>query len=301
MLEIQQHFGLPSRALVEKDWHVVKALEAIAAADTGPFRLVLGGGTALSRAHRLIRRMSEDIDLKIVAEARPSRRELRRLRESITHALLGAGFEFDPTNPAHRESIYTNRYTLYQLPYRPITEGQGALRPEIQIETALWRMRRPPVALPVSSYIAEGFGRPPELATIDCAAIVECAAEKLVGLTRRYGAALAAASPTPDPTLVRHVYDLHVIREHYDPAEVAVLAYEIMPDEAETRGQDFPAYRDNPPEETQRAIKAIAADADLAAGYADFLRDMVYGEGPGFDTAVVTLKTLAQHLEQAQA
>jgi hypothetical protein len=28
LLEIQQHFGLPSPALVEKDWYVVKALAA---------------------------------------------------------------------------------------------------------------------------------------------------------------------------------------------------------------------------------------------------------------------------------
>jgi hypothetical protein len=60
LLEIQQHFGLPSPALVEKDWHVVKALAAIAAADTAPFRLVrqslsqmtegrVDGGTARCR------------------------------------------------------------------------------------------------------------------------------------------------------------------------------------------------------------------------------------------------------------
>jgi hypothetical protein len=49
LLEIQQHFGLPSPALVEKDWQVVRALAAIAAAGTAPFRLVFGGGTALCR------------------------------------------------------------------------------------------------------------------------------------------------------------------------------------------------------------------------------------------------------------
>jgi hypothetical protein len=31
LLEIQEHFGLPSPALVEKDWHVMRALAAIAA------------------------------------------------------------------------------------------------------------------------------------------------------------------------------------------------------------------------------------------------------------------------------
>src|SRR5450631_3028349 len=60
LLEVQKHFGLPSPALVEKDWYVVKALAAIVAVDAAPFRLVFGGGTALSRAHRLIRRMTAD-------------------------------------------------------------------------------------------------------------------------------------------------------------------------------------------------------------------------------------------------
>ena len=99
LLEVQQHFGLPSPALVEKDWYVVKALAAIVAVDAAPFQLVFSGGTALSRAHRLIRRMSEDIDLKIISAALPTRPALRHLRDVITRALLEAGFQFDPEIP----------------------------------------------------------------------------------------------------------------------------------------------------------------------------------------------------------
>jgi hypothetical protein len=69
LLEIQEHFGLPSTALVEKDWHVVKALAAIMAEDVMPFRLIFGGGMARARAYGLIRRMSEDIDLRIAGYA----------------------------------------------------------------------------------------------------------------------------------------------------------------------------------------------------------------------------------------
>jgi hypothetical protein len=36
------HFRLPSPALVEKDWYVVKALAAMVAVDAAPFRLVFG-------------------------------------------------------------------------------------------------------------------------------------------------------------------------------------------------------------------------------------------------------------------
>ncbi len=70
--------------------------------------------------------------------ARPA---LRHLRDTITDALLEAGFQFDPENPAHRESGNASRYTLYRLPYAPIVAGQGVLRPEIQIETAVWPLR----------------------------------------------------------------------------------------------------------------------------------------------------------------
>ena len=49
LLEVQAYFGLPSPALVEKDFYVVKALAAIAAVNTAPLRLVFGGGTALTK------------------------------------------------------------------------------------------------------------------------------------------------------------------------------------------------------------------------------------------------------------
>jgi predicted nucleotidyltransferase component of viral defense system len=301
LIEVRRQLKLPHEALVEKDWHVVRALAAIAAADKGPFQLVFQGGTALSRAHRLIERMSEDIDIKIISEGPPPRPALRRLRESITGELHKAGFTFDPKNREHLKSNYESRYTLYRLPYEPIAAGQGALRPEIQIETSVWPMRRPPVERPVISFVAEAFKRPSEVPAIACAAIAETAAEKFVGLTRRAGAELADVQRDRDPTLVRHIYDLHVIRDHYDAADVALLAQEIMQADAETYGHQFPAYRDDPLAETLRAAEGIAADRDFAASYATFRRDMVYGEGPDFETAIATLKSLAKLLRKGPA
>jgi predicted nucleotidyltransferase component of viral defense system len=184
LLEVQAYFGLPSPALVEKDFHVVKALAAIAALGTAPLRLVFGGGTALSRTHRLVRRMSEDIDLRIVGDKPPGRGTLRQLRSAITQALLGAGITFDPDNPAHVKSGNESRYTIYRLPYEPAATGEGALRPAIQIETAVWPLRRPAVERPVISFVAEALTRPPEIAGIACVSILETAADKFVGLSR---------------------------------------------------------------------------------------------------------------------
>jgi hypothetical protein len=298
LLEVQQYLALPSPALVEKDWYVVKALAAICATDTSPFRLVFGGGTALSRAHRLIRRMSEDIDLKIVSDGQVTRAALRALRDTITSALLNADFQFDPTNPAHRESGNASRYTLYRLPYAPVAEGQGSLRPEILIETAVWPLRRPALVLPVTSFMAEATKGPPEVDAILCASIEEIVAEKFVALTRRAGAELADGGGPRDSTLVRHVYDLHALRAHYEPGKAATLAQTIMRADAQAYGHQFPAYRDDPIAETLRAVTGMADDPGFAKRYTVFLRDMVYdSDAPEFETALSTVAGLAQRLE----
>ena len=119
-----------------------------------------------------------------------------------------------------------------------------------------------------------------------------------MALTRRAGAELAGLAIEPDPTLVRHLHDLHALREHYDPAEVAALAREIMLADADLRGKDFPAYEADPLGETLKVVEGIAADPEFRNDYANFCRDMVYDDDvPDFDTAVGTLKMLAQHLK----
>jgi hypothetical protein len=217
---------------------------------------------------------------------------LRHPRDLITKALLEAGFQFDPDNPTHRESGNASHYTLYRLPYAPIVAGEGTLRPEIQIETAVWPLRRPAVERPVISFLAEAFNGPPEVATIPCVALVETVAEKFVALTRRAGAELADAGGPRDPTLVRHVYDLHMIRAHYDLAEVALLAREIMLADAAAYGHQFPAYRANPVAETLRAVAGLVADPGFAGRYAAFQRDMVYGERADSETAAAHIADL---------
>jgi predicted nucleotidyltransferase component of viral defense system len=301
LLEVQEHFGLPGPALVEKDWYVVKALAAIAAVDTDDFRLVFGGGTALSRAHKLTKRMSEDVDLKIVSEKSPSRGALRRLRADITSALQAAGFAFNPDNEEHRISKYKGRYTKYQLPYAAIAEGNGILRPNVQIETSVWPLRREAEDKPVISFIAEAYGRDPELPKIACSSVLETAAEKLVALTWRAGSELAGLRKERDPTLVRHLYDLHMIREQYDAAAVASLAREVMLADAETRGDNFPAWQKDPLGESLRAVEGIPKDRVFVDGYARFQRDMVYGDKPDFNTAMGTLNLLAGHLKKVTA
>jgi hypothetical protein len=165
------------------------------------------------------------------------------------------------------------------------------LRPTIQIETAVWPLRRPAVERPVISFVAEALRRPPEIANIACVSILETAADKFVGLTRRAGAELAGLDQ-PDPTLVRHLHDLHELRGHYDPAEVIALAREVMLADAEAYGNQFPAYRENPMRETLRAVEGLAADSEYARRHREFQRLMVYGAAVEYSECIDTLNEL---------
>jgi hypothetical protein len=101
-----------------------------------------------------------------------------------------------------------------------------------------------------------------------------------------------------DPTLVRHIYDLHMIRDEHDVKAAAKLIHEVMLADAATRGDSFPVWKKAPLGETLRAIEGIPKDKVSVDGYANFQRDMVYGDKPDFTTAMGTLNTLADHLKK---
>ena len=61
-------------------------------------------------------------------------------------------------------------------------------------------------------------------------------------------------------------------------------------------GHQFPAYRDDPMAETLRAVEGLVHDEHFAQAYAEFLRDMVYGDAPAFQTALKTVSALADVL-----
>ena len=296
---VADFFGLVGTPPVEKDFHVVRAIRTLAALDVAPFRLVFAGGTALARAHKLIRRMSEDVDFKVVplAAAPVSRSRLRQqlgnLRNHVTAALRDAGFVFDPSEPDHLRSRDQNRYTVWQLPYASGEEAGEGLRPTIQVELTYAELRLPAVTLPVSSFVAEAFGRAPEVSEIACVSLPETAAEKLVSLTRRTAAERAGVSRDPDPTLVRHIYDLHVLREHVDPNQVALLARAAAATDVEQFGNQHPAYAADIPGETRKTIHALQTDPAYRRRYDDFVAAMVYGEKWKFDDAIGTVAALS--------
>jgi hypothetical protein len=118
----------------------------------------------------------------------------------------------------------------------------------------------------------------PEVPAIPCVGVIETAAEKLVSLTRRTAMDLAGASRDPDPALVRHIYDLYMMREHLDPAVVVALARDIAAADA----HEYPAYAADIVGETGKALDAPRTDPLHRRRYDDSVSAMVYGRQTGF-------------------
>lgn len=296
---VADYFGLAGTAPVEKDLHVVRAIRAVTSIDASPFTLVFGGGTALARAHKIVRRMSEDVDFKIVP--RPAtpisrnglRRALGKLGDQVTQALLDAGFQFDPKDTSCRHSQNENRYTVWQIPYDSVGGAGQGLRPTIQIELTYASLRLPAVTLPVSSFVAEAHKYPPEMPALPCVSVTQTAAEKLVALTRRTAMDLAGLSPNADPALVRHIYDLHLMRNLVDHDAVARMAREIATADADEFRNQYPAYHADIAGETRKALDALRTDPVHRARYTEFVAAMVYGEKAEFEEALSTATDLA--------
>ena len=117
--------------------------------------------------------------------------------------------------------------------------------------------------------------------------VTETAAEKLVALTRRTAMELAGLSRDPDPTLVRHIYDLHMMRGHLTRPRLPRGPRHRRDRCQEFRNQ-YPAYAADIAGETGKALEPC--ELILAPPrYDDFVFAMVYGERAEFAAAFTTV------------
>lgn len=99
--------------IVEKDYYVTLMLKEISSAVPD---LVFKGGTSLSKCHKVINRFSEDIDLTVEYDTKPSESKRKNLKKSIVAAIEKYGLELaNPDDIKSRRSFnkYIVNYHLY--------------------------------------------------------------------------------------------------------------------------------------------------------------------------------------------
>jgi len=258
--------------LVEKDWHVVRAIGVIASVNAAGMIPAFSGGTSLSKGWQLIKRFSEDIDFKVSEpigiSASRARRERTAYRERILEALGTAGFE-PVEEPLVRD---VSRFFSADLAYdAEFGAGQG-LRAHIRVEMSFEAPVLPPAPRAIGSLIALAQREPPEVASFPCVDPVETAADKLSALAWRV-LVRDRTRPKDDPTIIRHLHDLAALERQ--AAAAPGFAKLVLAAAAADEGRGGAPAAD-PATMFGEMLRRLESDPLWAREYEDFVRQVSF-------------------------
>lgn len=291
---------LPAGVL-EKDLLVTAVLRSLAEFQ-GSAEIVFCGGTCLSKAHGLVRRMSEDVDFKIRGPASASRGAARRALSDLKHAvaghLRGAGYEI----PAEAvQSRAENTKISLRVAYDSRFPAVASLRPEIRVQLVASPPRLPVEVLPLGSLLGEVIDLDEAPVPWACVGVPETLAEKVVALLRRLSMDDPAEERPGAGELIRHVYDVAMIERSNadagDDGAHAVFRAAALGDAREFATRD-PMFARDPFGAMERALASLHGNRDesLRTAYGRFAADMVYGEVPSFEEARELFTSVARRL-----
>ena len=153
ILRTSESLGIKAE-IIEKDYYVTIFLKELVSVSPD---IIFKGGTSLSKCYHLIDRFSEDIDLNIETETKPSESIRKHLKSSIVSVIDKLGFTL--TNP---ENVKSRRdYNRYIIDY-PSVLGASYLKEMLIVETAVYQRAYPTVRKTAGSLIydflsANGF------------------------------------------------------------------------------------------------------------------------------------------------
>ena len=299
-------------ASIEKDLWVCWLLEQMMSLEPWGQHLTFKGGTSLSKAHGLIERFSEDIDLVVdrvaldlvgandPAEAASPRQGKERVKRIAKACYAWAEEEFVPTlrrsignelgdDDWHLDlaPITENQETSFTFRYpRVIEGGSGYLRPEIKVELVAKADPWPSTPLPISSYVHQLF--PEVLGEGVFNANTMHAERTLLEKALLLHEVLVQRPEGPRPRLARHYFDLYQLSK-------AGFGERSMEDRSLYRAiiehrRTFYRYGsvdyDALVSEGFSIIPQGDARKEWEKDYADMQRDMFHGEVPTFATVM---------------
>jgi len=282
---------------LEKDLHLSFILERLRSSQPGLPGLVLCGGTSLVKGHKLIARMSEDMDFKVSVNRNVSKNQrsllLSGLKRQIASLLTEDGFVVKKVSAHDQNSFFS-----IELGYANAFPLEAALRPHILLEFTAESPFSPPVVCQATSLL--GLAVPEELHSVSfpCLGIEETIAEKSVAFLRRSRSGGSQSGEPRDQRLIRHVYDIGSIganRVKYPKLEAAFV--KALERDARKYGLRDLQFQANP-----KKVLANAADnldiAALRVDYETFVKSLVAGPALSFDQALQQFNSLVQRLLQ---
>ena len=301
---VSQSLGLPE-VYIEKDYWVTRSLKQLSESDISN-DIVFKGGTSLSKAHNLIHRFSEDIDLAAIAGGLGDAR--RKILLKDIEAVASKGLDSLPDDERNSKGSKF-RKTVYRYP-RYSDEGNfGQASPELLIEVNTFTNPEPYERKIIQSMIAVMLIREErqdlieqyELGSfeLNVLSVYRTLIEKLLGIIKD--------SYFEDPIArltirIRHIYDICMIlrepanRNFVSSDDFSGLCQSCIADEIESWGEGQTAYLKDGLHAAPLFNKFDEWWPGLESTYTNNFADLVYGDLPDVKEIKDTLDFLYKEL-----
>ena len=273
--------------IVEKDYYVTLILKEISL--TVP-DLVFKGGTSLSKCHKVINRFSEDIDLTVEYETKPSEGKRRSLKKNIVDTIEKSGLVL-----ANPDEIKSRReFNKYIVDY-PSIFTQAGLKNHLQIETMIKIRAYPNQEMNAASliydyFVKEGFSEligEYELApfTLKVQSAERTFVDKIFALADYY----LADNVTEHS---RHIYDLYKLLDKVQLDEQLKILFENVRIEREPHQVCLSA------KESIKMSSLLKEIVDTDAYKEDFnnITSLLILEKTEYEEAITSLKKIIEFL-----
>lgn len=280
---------------LEKDLHLSFILERLASSQSKLAGLVLCGGTSLVKGHKLISRMSEDMDFKVVVGSDLSKNQrslfLSGFKRQITALLSGEGFAVERVTANNQNNFFS-----IELGYSPAFLIEAALRPHILLEFTAESPFVPPVVCHSTSLLGIAVSEELHSVSFPCLDVEETVAEKSVAFLRRSRNSDAQSGELRDKRLVRHVYDIGSIgADGRAGSQVGAAFVNAMGRDSRKFATQDPEFAENPKWELAGALNNLKPSL-LKADYENFVESLVAGPALGFDQAFGNFRALVEEV-----
>lgn len=294
-----QKLGIKFPFIIEKDYYVTYVIDLLSGTENEYFRLVFAGGTCLAKAHKIVKRMSEDVDFKIQFKHSQGHfskskllKKLKQFRSLIINKLIVEGLTVTPAVVRNE-----GQYSRIEINYPSVYTVNPGLRSSILLEFTLSDIRLPVKNLSINTLIEDTLPNINLFASssTDCISVNETAIEKWVGLTRRIVAIERNYHPA-DETLVRHIYDLNAIKNaNHINADFFTLAKTIIDNDSKQFKTQHPEYAVNPKAEISKSLDLLKNKAIWESCYHNFLLNMVYDHSNAitYEKAISTIEEIS--------
>ncbi len=295
--EAAEFFTSCPPSYIEKDWYVTQIIALLSKLKYDKLDLVFAGGTALSKAHKVIQRMSEDVDFKVsLPKELQSRKSLSNLRKYIANVIENSGLNIVINKTKARNE---NKLFSFEIDYPKYFEHSSGLRSHILLEFNVKEVKAEPIYKSVSSFINELTKDIAEVDQIACLNLVENSADKLSALSWRIPDRIRS-NIYDDPSIVRHLHDLAILKNAIiNDSNLIRLVHSSTEDDIQRSKNNVNYANQFLEEKFTKMLSILKNDKEYPREYKYFVENMSYANPsstPSFEAAILALEELMDQI-----